>query len=399
MKRIFLAVCLILSVQISLAQEALMPDLETPASKEFKAILAEVESGDYEFTEIELLKINNAKNLGHNLLRWEIKHPGVLIKKDGIKYEYGSGEIKVKHLQATSVDIELEEWELFDQGVTIKDGKKVYSNDVKIKQLQSFATITDPDGNTNLSGNFDVTFFLNQALDAEKEIDIKGFLNSVKKSADMGFDRSAYLYARLSDEGGFVEKDIDSAVKYYEKSATANNPLAQDRLADLNYEGIGTIQDYSVAIDLYAKAAEEGVVNSQKKLAYMYASAEGTEVDPVKAHYWYNIAASLGDEEAKENRDKIAKLMTQDQLKKAQGDARRDYKNIKRKVSKLGIYEDSYTSFVANLSERAEAQQEADELIKKVKLHAKIQELEKELNSSINLYKGLAEDLKLKLNK
>ena len=49
----------------------------------------------------------------------------------------------------------------------------------------------------------------------------------------------------------------------------------------------------------------------------MYAEGEGVTQDFIRAHMWWSIAASFGDEDASENRDIIAEQMTRVQLKKA----------------------------------------------------------------------------------
>ena len=54
----------------------------------------------------------------------------------------------------------------------------------------------------------------------------------------------------------------------------------------------------------------------------MYDTGNGVLQDYVKAHMWYNISASDGDEVGGKNRDIIAKEMTLTQIKEAQRLAR-----------------------------------------------------------------------------
>ena len=54
----------------------------------------------------------------------------------------------------------------------------------------------------------------------------------------------------------------------------------------------------------------------------MYSIGQGTKRDLVKAHIWYAIAADRAIDGAAENRDQVAKQMTEDQLKEARQEAR-----------------------------------------------------------------------------
>ena len=54
----------------------------------------------------------------------------------------------------------------------------------------------------------------------------------------------------------------------------------------------------------------------------MYDNGTGVLQDCVRAHMWFNIAASSGNKVASKIRDLIAKEMTPSQLEKSQGLAR-----------------------------------------------------------------------------
>ena len=74
------------------------------------------------------------------------------------------------------------------------------------------------------------------------------------------------------------------------------------------------------------KAAEQGAAGAQVGLGYMYHKGQGVPQDYVQAHMWLNLAAALGDRlvrtEAAQNRDKVAGLMTREQIAEAQKLAR-----------------------------------------------------------------------------
>ena len=87
-------------------------------------------------------------------------------------------------------------------------------------------------------------------------------------------------------------------------------------------KGAGVPQDYTAAAQWYRKAAEQGDVRGQFHIGRMYEQGKGVPQDYVVAHMWYNLVAARGIERAAENRDKIAKFMSQSQIAEAQRLAR-----------------------------------------------------------------------------
>ena len=61
---------------------------------------------------------------------------------------------------------------------------------------------------------------------------------------------------------------------------------------------------------------------AQFNLGFRYANGEGVPQDYVEAHKWLNLAASRGNDEARNNRDIVTKRMTPDQVAEAQRLAR-----------------------------------------------------------------------------
>jgi len=81
--------------------------------------------------------------------------------------------------------------------------------------------------------------------------------------------------------------------------------------------------DFATALREWTPLAEQGHADAQSNLGLMYRKGEGVLQDYVRAHMWYNIAASSGDSEnASKNRRLIAKLMNSNQIEKAQKLAR-----------------------------------------------------------------------------
>ena len=93
---------------------------------------------------------------------------------------------------------------------------------------------------------------------------------------------------------------------------------AQFSLGFIYDNGNGVPQNDTEAVRWYRMAAEQGLAKAQSSLGYMYATGEGIPKDYVQAYAWSNIAASQGDEPAKENLEIITKEMTTAGIAKAQ---------------------------------------------------------------------------------
>ena len=113
--------------------------------------------------------------------------------------------------------------------------------------------------------------------------------------------------------------DYQEAMKWYRKAAEIGDAMAQFMLGAMYDSGQGTPENREEAIKWYRLAARQGVSPAQFNLGVMYGEGQGVPRDYVIAHMWYNLAAAQGNENARQNRDAIANLMTPAQL----DDARR----------------------------------------------------------------------------
>jgi TPR repeat protein len=86
----------------------------------------------------------------------------------------------------------------------------------------------------------------------------------------------------------------------------------------MNANGWGVPQSDEGAYKWYSQAADSGFTTAQISLGKMYAIGFGAPLDPVEAHKWYNIAAMLDDYNAEFERDEIARLMSVEDIAKAE---------------------------------------------------------------------------------
>ena len=81
--------------------------------------------------------------------------------------------------------------------------------------------------------------------------------------------------------------------------------------------------DFATALREWRPLAEQGDASAQNNLGFMYVYGKGVLQDYVRAHMWFNIAASSGgSKNSSKSRDNVAKKMTRSQVEKAQKLAR-----------------------------------------------------------------------------
>ena len=100
--------------------------------------------------------------------------------------------------------------------------------------------------------------------------------------------------------------------------AEKGDAVAQYNVGMLYAEGQGVEQDIKKAFVWFSKAADQGYAKAQYYLGVMYANGQGVEGNFVNGYAWLNIAASNGEQDAKNSLPQLVKLMTPEQIAKAQ---------------------------------------------------------------------------------
>ncbi|MGU9962713.1 MAG: tetratricopeptide repeat protein [Candidatus Halichondribacter symbioticus] len=113
---------------------------------------------------------------------------------------------------------------------------------------------------------------------------------------------------------------MDDADKAHQMVKAALGDAQASFVVGMMYHGgtDGVFQNYEEAGKFLLVAANGGILNAQLHLGVMYQEGRGFPQNYIHAHMWYNIAASTGDTTGVENRDIIAKIMTPEQIAKAQ---------------------------------------------------------------------------------
>ena len=97
-----------------------------------------------------------------------------------------------------------------------------------------------------------------------------------------------------------VSTDTAKAFKWYAKAAEQGSVESQLQLAAMLYEGIGTEQNYQKAFEWYKKAAEQGNAIAEERLGDCFFYGKGTEKNINEGINWYNKAMQKGSTTAKE---------------------------------------------------------------------------------------------------
>lgn len=138
---------------------------------------------------------------------------------------------------------------------------------------------------------FSSTTFIEESLHA---LHIKALGGDVKAQNELG--RKYYF-------GDGVVKNYSYAVDLFAKAANQNDPTGQFNLGNCFYNGYGLDQDYGLAVEWYTKAAIQGEPEAQNILGNCYKKGKGEFVtqDLEQAVMWFTKAATQNHAAAQYN--------------------------------------------------------------------------------------------------
>lgn len=133
------------------------------------------------------------------------------------------------------------------------------------------------------------------------------------RNPPVNFIKIAFLAFLISSFGVPVSADWQKGLVAYEKGDYGAalqewEPLAEQGDVDAQYNlgylydrAPDTYQDYEAALKWYTLAAEQGDANAQNNLGVMYEAGKGLAQDYKTAVKWYTRAAEQGDATAQNN--------------------------------------------------------------------------------------------------
>ncbi len=113
--------------------------------------------------------------------------------------------------------------------------------------------------------------------------------------AEEGSADAQYAVAVLYKEGWGTEKDLSTAVGYYQRSAEQDHRDAMFEMGWLYQTGEGGLaKDYEKSAKWYLKAAEKGHPAAMYGIASLYYNGMGVKMDLDTATSWYQKSAAAG---------------------------------------------------------------------------------------------------------
>lgn len=136
-----------------------------------------------------------------------------------------------------------------------------------------------------------------------------GLLYQYGTGVEQSYDKAAEWYQKVIDaedmDGWWMQgnvyremEDYDNAFKCYEIAAEKGNNCryaAIYELARMYRYGVGTEENFPLALDYYQRAASQGIVEAMVDLGEMYSNGEDVEKNYDIANYWYEKAATEGE--------------------------------------------------------------------------------------------------------
>ena len=145
------------------------------------------------------------------------------------------------------------------------------------------------------------------AADTSDWLQVQRFQQQLEKARG-GDTQAMYDVARRYERGRGVDMDMQEAVAWLRKCASAGNPACQARLGILYFTGRGVAQNHRKALALLKPAAEAGIPAAQYQLGLMYQYGTGVAQNRNAALLWYQRALENGDYRAEA---KLAELRRQ----------------------------------------------------------------------------------------
>ncbi len=136
--------------------------------------------------------------------------------------------------------------------------------------------------------------------------------------ANAGDAASQILAGEIYAAGKGVAQDLKQGEEWYRKAAEQGDVGAQVRLAALYRDGGKNFpRDMAQAAAWYRKAAGQGDAGAQGTLGLLYSIGQGVPHDDVEAYFWLDLAAQVkgpNREKYAANRQMIGARITADEL-------------------------------------------------------------------------------------
>ena len=155
-------------------------------------------------------------------------------------------------------------------------------------------------------------------LNTEERFFYSEFVKRLSTVAEQGDVQASSLLGGMYYEGKVIPQDYAKAFKWYLKAVEQGSVKDQAMIGVMYYDGKGVPQDYAEAFKWYRKVAEQGNVKAQSMLGAMYYQGKGIPQDFAEAYFWFNLATASGVTNIAKLRDRAAKKLSNETLRKVQ---------------------------------------------------------------------------------
>ncbi len=112
--------------------------------------------------------------------------------------------------------------------------------------------------------------------------------------------------------------EYPEALPWLHAAAGREHAEAEYLLGMAHLQGRGTVQNYRAALEQFTKAAEHGQLDAQYQLGIFHRDGLATTASKENAYLWFNLAAARGHADALVMRDRLAAVMSGEELLRAQ---------------------------------------------------------------------------------
>ncbi|SOC36956.1 hypothetical protein SAMN05892877_103297 [Rhizobium subbaraonis] len=177
---------------------------------------------------------------------------------------------------------------MFKYALLLMDGRQVERDRKKADEYMKRAAD---------AGNSSAQFNYGQMLvaDTPGENGLRAALPYYEKSAEQGIADAQYALSQLySNLQGLPPEKTARAREWLLRAARAGYDTAQLDLGIWLVNGVAGDRDYEAGFRWLKRAADGGNVVAQNRLAYLYINALGTRPDPVEAAKWFVLSRRAG---------------------------------------------------------------------------------------------------------
>ncbi|UZO08257.1 uncharacterized protein OCT59_028515 [Rhizophagus irregularis] len=185
----------------------------------------------------------------------------------------------------------------------IIDIKKTKSIEIKIHKTIYFEGLRQIGINNYNSQNYKkALYYFQKAAENGNKFALCNLGNCYKngEAAEKGDKSAQNNLGVLYENGEVTERDLEKAIKWYNKAAENGREIPQYNLGRCYQSGIGVIKDEVKAFEYYKRSAEKEYLDAQFQLGYCYDKGIGTKVNKIKANELYVKVFELSKIKAKD---------------------------------------------------------------------------------------------------